>query len=120
MIIFNEDMLEESMAPSGPIKRIPVPQTPIMNLKSKIGSLLRNLDQLAAKKARIEFEMKKQSKALYTRRLELKKLSKSTNVKAKIVLEDNLNSNHGELEEETKAIQTLLQESDQKLKELGF
>lgn len=66
--------------------------TPEKNLRSKIDSILRSLENLSQKKMRIEFEIKKQRKSLERKRLELKRSHKSQNFKAKFVLE-NSNSN---------------------------
>lgn len=64
-------------------------QTPEKNLKSKIDSLLRSLQNLSEKRARIEFEIKKQSKSLLRKREELKRVSTSTRAKLKVSLESS-------------------------------
>lgn len=60
-----------------------------MNLRSKIDSILRSLENLTQKKMRIEFEIKKQRKSLERKRLELKRSHKSQTFKAKIALESS-------------------------------
>lgn len=63
--------------------------TPEKNLRSKIDSILRSLENLSQKKLRIEFEIKKQRKSLERKRLELKRSHKSQTFKAKIALESS-------------------------------
>lgn len=46
------------------------------NLRSKIESILRSLNNLTSKKERIEYEIRKQKKALFRKREELKVSSK--------------------------------------------
>lgn len=57
------------------------------NLRSKIDSIVRSLENLSKKRARIDFEIKRQKKSLTRKRQELKKVSSSTQVKAKLTLE---------------------------------
>lgn len=58
------------------------------NLRSKIDSILRSLENLSAKQARIEFEIKKQKKSLTRKRQELKKVQKSTSRKLSVAIEE--------------------------------
>lgn len=117
--ILNEHQLTESK--SSGISKAPVPQNAIQNLKSKIESLTSTLELLAKKKARLDFEIRKQAKALYGKRQELKKLTKSSTVKASLVVENQevLSSNEQKPDDERRT-QNLLQESDRVLKDLGF
>lgn len=57
------------------------------NLRSKIDSIIRSIENLSEKKLRIEFEIKKQKQSLERKRQELKKSSKSTKLKVKAALE---------------------------------
>lgn len=90
--------------------------TPEKNLRSKIDSILRSLENLSQKKMRIEFEIKKQRKSLERKRLELKRSHKSQTIKAKIALESS-NSNLDpllikSLQEQQRLDSIVLQESD--------
>lgn len=58
------------------------------NLRSKIDSILRSLENLSAKQARIEFEIKKQKKSLTRKRQELKKVQKSSTRKLSVAIEE--------------------------------
>lgn len=69
------------------------------NLRSKINSILRSLENLSQKKARIEFEIKRQKKSLLRKREELKKVSTSNQKKISISLESG-NLIHPDLEEQ--------------------
>lgn len=57
------------------------------NLRSKIDSILRSIENLTAKKLRLEFEIKKQKKSLIRKREELKKQTSSTRKKITLKLE---------------------------------
>lgn len=61
------------------------------NLRSKIDSIVRSLENLSEKRARIDFEIKRQKKSLTRKRQELKKVSSSTQIKAKLVFESSEN-----------------------------
>lgn len=61
--------------------------TPERNLRSKIDSIVRSLENLSAKRLRIDFEIKRQKKSLVRKREELKKTQKSTRAKATLALE---------------------------------
>lgn len=52
-----------------------------MNLRSKIDSITRSLENLLAKEARIQFEIKRQRKSLMRKREELKKVTKRVSPK---------------------------------------
>lgn len=49
---------------------------PEKNLRSKMDSLLRSIENLTAKKLRLEYEIKVQKRSLARKRMELKKVSK--------------------------------------------
>lgn len=49
---------------------------PEKNLRSKMDSLLRSIENLSAKKLRLEYEIKVQKRSLARKRMELKKVSK--------------------------------------------
>lgn len=90
------------------------------NLRSKIDSLLRSLENLSQKKLRIEYEIQKQKKSLYRKREELKKKSSSTQKKIKIAIESNIldildEQLDSDCEELRRIDSILLQESSQKL-----
>lgn len=57
------------------------------NLRSKIDSLTRSLENLSQKKLRLEFEIKRQKKSLIRKREELKRVSKRNTAKLKLTLE---------------------------------
>lgn len=59
-----------------------------INLRSKIDSIMRSLENLSAKKARIEFEIRRQKKTLTRKREELKRVSKSNQAKLSLTLEN--------------------------------
>ena len=63
--------------------------TPAKNLSNKLDSILRSLENLAQKKARIEYEIKKQKSSLFRKREELKKVQKSYRKKARLSLESS-------------------------------
>lgn len=88
------------------------------NLRSKIDSILRSLENLTAKKMRIEFEIKKQKASLSRKRQELKKVTKSNQKKLAISLESGI-LGHQPSEEEISFLRRLdsrlLQESNQLL-----
>lgn len=91
--------------------------SPEKNLRTKIESLLRNLEQLESKKSRLDYEIRKQKKSLIRKREELKKASKSLKTRTSLVQESlELNGNFNELEavlEIRKLDNILLQESNQ-------
>lgn len=57
------------------LNEIQVITGPDMNLRSKIDSLVRSIENLSEKKLRIDFEIKKQKRSLARKRNELKKSS---------------------------------------------
>lgn len=63
---------------------------PRANLRSKMDSLLRSIENLEAKKSRIEYEIKKQKRSLARKRIELKKDSKSSMAKLESALESGV------------------------------
>lgn len=96
----------------------PIPKNPRQNLESKIGSLINSLENLASKKARIEFEIKKQKRSLTRKREELKRVSKSISGKTRLALESTYSdSDREQVLQEQKRIQSLLSESARILEE---
>lgn len=93
--------------------------TPEKNLRSKIDSIVRSLENLSQKKLRIEFEIKRQKRSLARKREELKKTQKSTQAKAKIALESQSMISQFALGQKDLELQrldsNLLQRSDQVL-----
>lgn len=59
------------------------------NLRSKIESLNRNLENLISKRQRLDFEIKKQQKSLTRKRVELKRVSKRNQGKFSVVIENS-------------------------------
>jgi hypothetical protein len=93
--------------------------TPEKNLRSKIDSILRSLENLTNKKLRIEFEIKKQKASLVRKRQELKKSSKSTTLRGKVALE-NSNPKPENLEaeiQELRRLDSILLESSNRMLE---
>lgn len=95
----------------------PIPLTPKQNLESKIECLIRSLENLSAKKARIELQIKMQKRSLARKREELKRVSKSVSGKARISFESKINSDFAESLEDRKRTQLLLSESARILEE---
>lgn len=62
--------------------------SPEKNLRSKIDSLIRSIENLTAKKLRLEYEITTQKKSLARKRMELKKATKHL----KVNLESAVNS----------------------------
>lgn len=60
------------------------------NLRSKIDSLTRSLENLSQKKARLEFEIKRQKVSLTRKREELKRVSKRNSAKLQLSLESGI------------------------------
>lgn len=89
------------------------------NLRSKIDSITRSLENLSEKKARIEFEIKRQKKSLTRKRAELKRVSRSNQAKLTLSLESGIVSTDSLPEQETRNLQVLdsrlLRESSQQL-----
>lgn len=84
------------------------------NLRSKIDSIIRALENLSEKKMRIEFEIKRQTQSLTRKREELKRVSKRDQVKTRVFLENSFGSNQPidqEVLELQKIDSILLQES---------
>lgn len=84
------------------------------NLRSKIDSIIRALENLSEKKMRIEFEIKRQTQSLTRKREELKRVSKRNQVKTRVVLESSFETNQPidrEVLELQKIDSILLQES---------
>jgi hypothetical protein len=93
--------------------------TPEKNLRSKLDSILRSIENLTQKRLRIEFEIKKQKASLLKKRQELRRSTKSRSAKMKIALESSDPTQMTEIEEAIKELQRLdsiaLQKSDQVL-----
>lgn len=89
------------------------------NLRSKIDSIVRSIENLSEKRARIDFEIKRQKKSLSRKRQELKKVSSSTQIKAKLTLESSKDFPGFELQDKRPALRVLdsrlLQESSRVL-----
>jgi hypothetical protein len=90
------------------------------NLRSKIDSIVRSIENLSQKKLRIEFEMRKQQQSLTRKRQELKKRSRSNRIKVRAALESSntdleQDSAKKEIEELLRLDSILLQESDRVL-----
>lgn len=58
------------------------------NLRRKIDSIIRTIENLQAKKVNLEFEIKTQKRVLNRKRLELKRVHKSQTSKLKVTLEE--------------------------------
>lgn len=93
--------------------------TPEKNLRSKLDSILRSIENLTQKRLRIEFEIKKQKASLLKKRQELRRSTKSHSAKVKIALESSDPIRQIKIEEAFKELQRLdsiaLQKSDQVL-----
>lgn len=61
--------------------------TPEKNLRLKVESLVRNLEQLESKKSRLDYEIRKQRKSLVRKREELKRASKQMRTRDSAVFE---------------------------------
>lgn len=72
------------LAEASQMKVITQPQ---QNLRSKIESLIRSIDNLEAKRSRIDYELKKQKRSLARKRMELKKDSKHLRAKTESALQ---------------------------------
>lgn len=60
------------------LNEVSVITEPEKNLRSKMDSLLRSIENLTAKKLRLDYELKRQKRSLARKRLELKKVTKLT------------------------------------------
>lgn len=102
------------------ITETPIPQNPKQNLESKIESIIRTIENLSEKKIRIDFELRRQKKSLARKREELKRVSRSSQAKVSLSLENSFNTNLQEIEDQQYALkrtQFLLQESARILEE---
>lgn len=102
------------------LTEITKPQNSKQNLESKIESLIRSIENLSEKKGRIEFELKRQKKSLARKREELKRVSKSSQAKVTLSVEQSdSNTSIGKQisPDELRRTQTLLQESARILEE---
>lgn len=59
------------------------------NLRSKIDSIVRSIENLTEKKLRIDFEIRRQKKTLTRKREELKRVSKRNTARASLTLESS-------------------------------
>lgn len=87
------------------------------NLRSKVDSLLRSLENLEEKKKRLDYEIRKQRKSLFRKREELKRVSKRNRKKANLVQEVFIDSEFSLISDEELLVlqrldSILLQESD--------
>lgn len=88
------------------------------NLRRKTDSILRTIESLSAKKISIELEIKQQKRVLARKRLELKRRSKSNQVRLKAALESaGITEMPKENSEILKLDQNLLRESSKILEE---
>lgn len=62
------------------------------NLRSKIGSLIKSIENLQEKRSRIDYEIKKQQKSLARKREELRRAASRLSVQKKKVLSESDNS----------------------------
>jgi t-SNARE complex subunit (syntaxin) len=93
-------------------KKIPIPKSPELQLKSKIASIMRSIENLSQKKGRIEYELKRQKQSLERKRLELKKTKSVSTSKFALSLEQYSDFPVEEIERIIKAYdQRLLAES---------
>lgn len=92
-------------------------QNSTQNLKSKMESLIRSIENLSEKKIRLEFEIKRQKRSLARKREELKRVNSSSQAKVKIALESGSQAESEEIKKERREIQKLLQESARILEE---
>lgn len=87
---------------------------PDMNLRSKIDSLMRSIENLTEKKLRIDFEIKKQKRSLARKRNELKK--SSAHFRARLESADKIEFKNGETYSRRELVEAvdnyLFQESD--------
>lgn len=95
-----------------------IPQNSKQNLESKIESIIRSIENLSEKKVRIDFELKRQKRSLARKREELKRVSKSSQAKVTLSLEQlNQATTETSSIEGYKRTQLLLQESARILEE---
>lgn len=85
------------------------------NLRSKVDSIVRSIENLTEKKARLDFEIKKQKKSLTRKREELKRVSNSTQVRERLTLESSSPAGYPD-QEDLKVLHKL----DQQLLESSF
>lgn len=110
--------ITEKKFQSSNLKETTVISTPERNLRSKIDSLLRSLENLTSKKLRIEYEIKKQKRSLERKRSELKKSNKTVTRRYRLSLENQTlqeASSSQEIKEFLREDQLLLQKSSQML-----
>lgn len=67
-------------------------RTPEANLRSKVASISATLELLEKKKARIDYEIRKQKSSLVRKRQELVRASKSFKSKSKVLRESEVDS----------------------------
>lgn len=92
--------------------------TPEKNLRSKIDSILRSLENLSAKRDRIDFEIKKQKRSLFQKRAELTRSNRTLKKKKISVSESQSESDlllQKSLQEQGRLDSIQLQESDRVL-----
>jgi predicted nucleic acid-binding Zn-ribbon protein len=84
------------------------------NLRSKIGSLIKSIENLQEKKSRIEYEIRKQQKSLARKREELKRAhSRFSGQKKKVLSESSSSSLEISIEKTIDRLDSnLLRESD--------
>lgn len=90
------------------------------NLRSKIESIIRTLENLSQKKLRVEFEIQQQKRALARKRTELKKSKKSSQTKVKLALENkDISHSQGKEDPLRNLDDNLLQRSSHLLQKLS-
>lgn len=88
------------------------------NLRRKIDSIIRTIENLSAKKLSLETEIRVQKKVLARKRLELKKQTRNLNARIKLQLEsDSMDSLLKDLQKVQNEDQKLLRESSRLLEE---
>jgi len=121
-LLKEEDLMfltDPQRSPSEVLEEAGLISTPERNLRSKLDSILRSIENLTQKKLRIEFEIKKQKASLLKKRQELTRSNKSRSAKLKIALESANPARQPDLNQRIKELQRLdsiaLQKADQVL-----
>lgn len=103
--IFDTDVFQEESF------KDPIPQTPKQNLESKIESLIRSIENLSAKKSRLDLQIKLSKKALSRKREELKRVSSSVRGKTRFTTQSSVQDEMTESKKDRIRTQKLLSES---------
>lgn len=114
----NQNQMNKDSENSLLLSEAKIPQNQVQNLKSKMDSLIRSIENLSEKKIRLEFEIRRQKKSLARKREELKRLSRNSKAKISLSLEaQTLDENLKDPQAERKEIDRLLSESARLLEE---